>query len=64
MGTVYEAEHRVLHRPVALKVIKRAYTARADALERFRREVRAAARLSDPNVVTTHDAEPGLFTST
>jgi serine/threonine protein kinase len=57
MGAVYEAEHRVLHRPVALKVIKRAYTANADALERFRREVRYAARLSHPNIVTTHDAE-------
>jgi serine/threonine-protein kinase len=43
---------------VALKVIKRAYTARADALERFRREVRTAARLTrHPNVVATTDAE-------
>jgi serine/threonine protein kinase len=57
MGAVYEAEHRVMHKPVALKVIKRAYTARADALERFRYEMRAAARLSHPNIVTTHDAE-------
>jgi WD40 repeat protein len=57
MGAVYEAEHRVMQRPVALKVIKRGYTANAAALERFRREVRAAARLSHPNIVTTHDAE-------
>ncbi len=57
MGAVYEAEHRVMQRPVALKVIKRAYVASAAALERFRREVRAAARLSHPNVVTTYDAE-------
>jgi hypothetical protein len=57
MGAVYEAEHRVLKRPVALKVINRAYTARPAAVERFRREVRAAARLSHPNIVTTHDAE-------
>jgi tRNA A-37 threonylcarbamoyl transferase component Bud32 len=57
MGAVFEAEHRVLHRPVALKVINRAYTARPAAVERFRREVRAAARLSHPNIVTTHDAE-------
>jgi WD40 repeat protein len=57
MGAVYEAEHRVLRRPVALKVIKRAYTANAAALERFRREVRTAARLSHPNIVTTYDAE-------
>ncbi len=57
MGAVYEAEHRVMQRPVALKVIKRAYTASAAVLERFRREVRAAARLSHPNIVTTYDAE-------
>jgi Protein kinase domain/Putative zinc-finger len=57
MGTVYEAEHRFLRRPVALKVIKRAYTAYAAALERFRREVHTAARLSHPNIVTTYDAE-------
>ena len=57
MGAVYEAEHRVMQRLVALKVIKRAYTASAAALERFRREVRAAARLSHPNIVTTYDAE-------
>jgi serine/threonine protein kinase len=57
MGAVYEAEHRVMQRPVALKVIKRVYTASADALERFRREVCAAARLSHPNIVATHDAE-------
>ena len=57
MGAVYEAEHRVMKRPVALKVIKRTYTASAAALERFRREVRAAARLSHPNIVATYDAE-------
>jgi serine/threonine protein kinase/WD40 repeat protein len=57
MGAVYEAEHRVMQRTVALKVIHRAYTERPAAVERFRREVRAAARLSHPNIVTTYDAE-------
>jgi serine/threonine protein kinase len=57
MGAVYEAEHRVMQRPVALKVINRAFTARPAVVERFRREVRAAARLSHPNIVTTFDAE-------
>jgi hypothetical protein len=57
MGAVYEAEHRVMQRPVALKVIKRVYTGSAVVLERFRREVLAAARLSHPNIVTTYDAE-------
>jgi serine/threonine protein kinase len=57
MGDVYEAEHRVMERSVALKVINHAYTANAAAVERFRREVRAAARLAHPNIVTAHDAE-------
>jgi WD40 repeat protein/tRNA A-37 threonylcarbamoyl transferase component Bud32 len=57
MGAVYEAEHLVMQRSVALKVIRRAYTAKAGALERFRREVRTAARLSHPNIVHTYDAE-------
>jgi tRNA A-37 threonylcarbamoyl transferase component Bud32 len=64
MGAVYEAEHRVMRRAVALKVINRAYTTSPAAVERFRREVRAAARLSHPNIVTTYDAEDagnGLF---
>jgi WD40 repeat protein len=57
MGAVYEAEHSVMQRPVALKVIHRAFTANAAAVERFRREVRAAARLSHPNIVAAYDAE-------
>jgi WD40 repeat protein len=57
MGTVYEAVHRVMQRPYALKVIKRAYTANVAALERFRREVLTAARLSHPNIVAITDAE-------
>jgi WD40 repeat protein len=57
MGAVYEAVHRVMQRPVALKVINRAYTANAAARERFRREVRTAARLSHPHIVATYDAE-------
>jgi WD40 repeat protein len=57
MGTVYEAEHLVMRRPVALKVINRAYTANEAAVERFRREVCAAAKLHHPNIVTAFDAE-------
>jgi WD40 repeat protein/tRNA A-37 threonylcarbamoyl transferase component Bud32 len=57
MGSVYAAEHRVMQRTVALKVINRAYTVNAAAVERFRREVRAAARLAHPNIVHAYDAE-------
>ncbi|HYT91517.1 MAG TPA: protein kinase [Gemmataceae bacterium] len=57
MGSVFEAEHRVMQRLVALKVIHRTFTANPAAVERFRREVRAAARLAHPNIVTAYDAE-------
>lgn len=57
MGTVYLAEHRVMERFVALKVIRPDVAARADLVERFGREVKAAAKLSDRNIVTVHDAE-------
>ncbi len=57
MGTVYEAEHRLMQRAVALKVINRAFTANSTAVERFQREVRGAARLSHPNIVQAFDAE-------
>ncbi len=57
MGAVYKAEHRMMERLVALKVISRSFTANPQAVERFRREVKAAAKLSHANIVTAHDAE-------
>jgi serine/threonine protein kinase/putative intracellular protease/amidase len=57
MGTVYKAQHKVMDRIVALKTINRRYTANAEAAERFRREVKAVAQLTHPNLVTAHDAE-------
>ncbi len=57
MGAVYKAEHRLMERIVALKTISRAFTANDGAVERFQREVKAAAKLSHPNIVTAHDAE-------
>ena len=57
MGAVYLAEHPMMGRPVALKVIHPRYTASPTAVERFRREVRAAGQLSHPNIVAAYDAE-------
>jgi hypothetical protein len=57
MGAVYKAEHLVMTRPVALKVIGSGLLDNPATVERFRREVRAAAQLSHPNIVTAHDAE-------
>src|SRR4051812_41400169 len=50
MGAVYLAEHRLMGRPVALKVIHPRFTSSVSAVERFRREVRSAARLQHPNI--------------
>lgn len=56
MATVYKAFDRKLERPVALKVMRREVTNDADQLERFRREARAAAKLSHAHIVTVIDA--------
>ncbi|MBW3598056.1 MAG: serine/threonine protein kinase, partial [Planctomycetes bacterium] len=57
MGCVFKAEHRLMHRAVALKVINPQFVLESDAVERFHREIQAAARLSHPNIVTAYDAE-------
>jgi serine/threonine protein kinase/putative intracellular protease/amidase len=57
MGTVYLAEHRLMERQVALKVVRSELVYNADAVARFLQEVKAAARLSHPNIAAAHDAE-------
>jgi WD40 repeat protein/tRNA A-37 threonylcarbamoyl transferase component Bud32 len=57
MGAVYQAEHRLMQRTVALKVIRADLIERPGTVERFQREVRAAAQLTHPNIVTAYDAE-------
>jgi serine/threonine protein kinase/WD40 repeat protein len=51
MGIVYEARQRSLDRHVALKVLPWHATADRNAVERFRREAKAAARLHHTNIV-------------
>jgi eukaryotic-like serine/threonine-protein kinase len=51
MGIVYRARHLGHNRVVALKVIRRDRLAHPQAVQRFRREARAAERLSHPNIV-------------
>lgn len=55
MGTVYLATHLGTERPVAVKIIAPQYMQRAEFVERFRREARAAGRLRHPNVVNVTD---------
>lgn len=55
MGAVYAGTHVELDRPCAIKLLLSDFTSDTDALERFRREARAAARLNHPNVADTYD---------
>ncbi|MBW2455127.1 MAG: serine/threonine protein kinase [Deltaproteobacteria bacterium] len=54
MGIVYRANHALLRRPTAVKVLLPDRVEEAD-VARFEREVRATARLSHPNTVTIYD---------
>ena len=56
MGVVLKAQHRRMDRLVAIKVLSPAAMKQAGAVERFHREVEAAAKLSHPNIVTAYDA--------
>jgi serine/threonine protein kinase len=58
MGVVYLARNRRMDRLEALKVVKPALLERDGALERFEREMRAAARLSHTNIVTAYSSPP------
>jgi eukaryotic-like serine/threonine-protein kinase len=55
MGEVYLAEHQLLKRPCALKLIRPERASNMTTLARFEREVRAMARLSHPNIVEIFD---------
>jgi eukaryotic-like serine/threonine-protein kinase len=55
MSTVFRARDRQLDRRVALKILHERYAEDPEYLERFRREARAVARLSHPNIVTVID---------
>lgn len=56
MGVVCKARPGRMDRVVALKTLPAEAMREAEAVQRFYREVRAAARLSHPNIVTAYDA--------
>lgn len=56
MGVVYLAKNKLMDRLEVLKVINKALLDRPGAVERFLREIRAAAKLNHLNVVNAHSA--------
>jgi WD40 repeat protein len=57
MGAVYRAQHRLMERTVALKLINAELLSAPIALQRFQQEMKAAAKLTHPNIVQAFDAE-------
>ncbi len=55
MGRVYRAEHTLLERPVAIKVLAPEYARNRGMWDRFRREALAAGRIAHPNIAATLD---------
>lgn len=55
MGIVYRARDTLVGDVVALKMLELGHAKGSDLLDRFRREVRLARRISHPNVARTHD---------
>jgi serine/threonine-protein kinase len=55
MGEVYKAEHVLLKRPCAIKLIKAASEADTNTIARFEKEVKATARLTHWNTIEIYD---------
>lgn len=56
MGEVYRAQHRRMKRTVAVKMLPAELSKTPNVVQRFEREVEAAAKLIHPNIVTAFDA--------
>jgi serine/threonine protein kinase len=56
MGVVYLARNKLMERKEVLKVVSRELIDRQGVMDRFLREIRTAAQLHHPNIVTAHAA--------
>src|SRR3954454_9388314 len=55
MGTVFLAEHALIKRRVAIKLLHPELASNAEVIERFMNEARAAGTLGHPNIVESTD---------
>ena len=55
MGMVYAAQHKLLGRPAAIKVLRPQYSSHPQVVERFFNEARAAAAAKNPGIVEIYD---------
>ncbi|MCS6913785.1 MAG: serine/threonine-protein kinase [Myxococcales bacterium] len=55
MGAVYLAEHEAIERKVAIKILAQDFARKADLVQRFLQEARAAARIGHENIVEVYD---------
>ncbi|HEY9676904.1 MAG TPA: serine/threonine-protein kinase [Drouetiella sp.] len=55
LGVVYRARHKVLERPVAVKILYEDLKGNENSFLRFQREAQAASSLNHPNIVTIFD---------
>jgi len=64
MGIVYLAEHELIEKKVALKVLRGEYSAKSELVQRFKQEAISASRIKHPNVLDVFDfgqLENGCF---
>jgi serine/threonine-protein kinase len=64
MGVVYLAEHSLIEKRVALKVLRSEYSSKAEVVSRFQQEAISASRIKHPNVLDVFDfgqLEDGSF---
>lgn len=63
MGEVFEVEDLILHSAVALKTIRPSEADRSEAIERFKREINVARRVTHPNVCRLFDVGTHIATA-